>query len=68
MNFRHRASKELLTRYAQAPGQEYSVADLQGIGKIEQGVSGGVAWEKSALMGARVKTVKRRSRPFAKPC
>jgi hypothetical protein len=30
--------------------------ELEGIGKIEAGTSGDVAWEKSAIMGPRVKT------------
>jgi len=46
--------KGKLTRYA-APGREYSIVDLQGIGAIESGISGGVAWEKSVLLGPRIK-------------
>jgi hypothetical protein len=45
-----------LTRYAAAPDKEYSVVELGPIGKIESGVSGGVAWEKSAILGPRVKS------------
>lgn len=45
-----------LTRYASAPDKEYSVVELGPIGKIESGVSGGVAWEKSALLGPRLKS------------
>ncbi len=45
-----------LTRYAMAPDKEYSVVELGPIGKIESGVFNGVAWEKSAILGPRVKS------------
>jgi zinc protease len=45
-----------LTRYAMAPDKEYSVVELGPIGKIESGYTDGVAWEKSAILGPRVKT------------
>jgi hypothetical protein len=45
-----------LTRYATAPDKEYSVVELGPIGKIESGVFSGVAWEKSAILGPRVKS------------
>ena len=45
-----------LTRYALAPDKEYSVVELGPIGKIESGVSGGIAWERSALLGPRLKS------------
>ena len=45
-----------LTRYAMAPDKEYSVVEMGPIGKIESGVFNGVAWEKSAILGPRVKT------------
>jgi hypothetical protein len=46
--------KGKLTRYS-APKQEYSLIELEGIGTIESGMSGGVAWEKSVLLGPRIK-------------
>lgn len=48
--------KAPLTRYAAAPDKVYVVIEIEGIGKIEQGVSEGIAWEKSAMQGAHVKT------------
>src|SRR6185295_11435104 len=45
-----------LTRYSQEPDKEYSVVELGPIGKIESGMSGGVAWEKSAVLGPRLKS------------
>jgi zinc protease len=45
-----------LVRYAMAPDREYSVVELGPIGKIESGFTDGIAWEKSAILGPRVKT------------
>lgn len=45
-----------LTRYAMAPDKEYSVVELGPIGKIESGFTNGVAWEKSAILGPRIKS------------
>ena len=45
-----------LTRYAIAPDKEYSVVELGPIGKIESGFTDGIAWEKSAILGPRLKT------------
>jgi hypothetical protein len=44
-----------IVQYAAAPDRYYSSLDIEGIGKVEMGVTDGVAWEKSALMGARIK-------------
>jgi len=46
--------KGAMTRYAADPDQTYTVLDIEGVGKIEMGASGGVAWEKSAILGPRV--------------
>jgi hypothetical protein len=35
---------------------QYTVVELPGIGKMESGVVNGIAWEKSALQGPRVKS------------
>jgi hypothetical protein len=53
--------KGALSRYSQAPDNEYTSVDIPGVGKLEQGVSGGVAWEKSALLGARIKSGEERA-------
>jgi|KBSMisStaDraftv2_1062788.scaffolds.fasta_scaffold18844_2 hypothetical protein len=45
-----------LTRYAMAPDKEYSALELGPIGKIESGFSNGVAWEKSVILGPRIKS------------
>jgi zinc protease len=46
--------KGAMTRYSADPDQSYTVLDIEGVGKIEVGTSGGVAWEKSAILGPRV--------------
>ena len=44
-----------LKRYAMAPDKEYSVVELEALGKIESGVHSGVPWEKSVILGPRIK-------------
>lgn len=44
-----------LIRYSAAPDKEYSSLQLGPLGKAESGFSGGVAWEKNAITGPRVK-------------
>jgi len=48
--------KGTITRYEAEPDNYYATLEIPGIGKIEMGVAGGVAWENSALMGPRVKS------------
>ena len=45
-----------LTMYSQAPDKSYAVVDIQGVGKMEEGTDGTVAWELSPITGARVKS------------
>jgi hypothetical protein len=40
----------------QEEGKSYTSIDFPGIGKVEEGFDGTVAWEMNALQGARVKT------------
>jgi len=61
MEFPAQGLKGTLTRYAAAPGNEYSLIEIEGIGKIETGVSGGVAWEQTAILGPRVKSGEERA-------
>lgn len=48
--------KGTLERYSQAPDNSYTAIEFTGVGKFEQGVENGVAWEKSNLLGPRVKS------------
>jgi len=45
-----------ITMYEAEPGKNYTSVDIPGIGLVEDGTDGTVAWEKSALQGARIKT------------
>ncbi|MBV8841937.1 MAG: DUF620 domain-containing protein [Bryobacterales bacterium] len=53
--------KGAIVQYSAAPDKYYSSLDIDGIGKVEMGVVDGVAWEKSALLGARIKTGEERA-------
>jgi hypothetical protein len=54
IDFPAQGLKGKLTRYL-APSEEYSLMELDAIGTIESGISDGVAWEKSVLLGPRIK-------------
>ena len=56
LDFPAQGLKGTVSRYAAAPDRSYSLLDIDGVGKIEMGVSDGIAWEKSALLGPRVKS------------
>lgn len=45
-----------LTIYQDSGNNYYTSIDVPGIGLMESGVTNGVAWENSALQGARIKT------------
>lgn len=47
--------KGTITAYQAAPNKNRVIIDLEGIGKIESGSDGVVAWENSALQGPRIK-------------
>jgi len=48
--------KGTITSYSSAPNLAYAVIDLAGVGKLEEGTDGKIAWENSALQGARIKS------------
>src|SRR5882762_8372120 len=50
-----RGLKGTMTVYQAAPDKELAIIDFEGIGKIESGSNGEVAWESSAMQGPRVK-------------
>jgi hypothetical protein len=45
-----------VTMYEAEPAKNYTAVDIPGIGLVEDGTDGTIAWEKSALQGARLKT------------
>ena len=55
MEFVGKNIKGNLTMYRSAPGNMKMIMEIPGIGKIEDGVTDGIAWSKSAIQGPRVK-------------
>src|SRR5437868_6872701 len=55
LEFTGRGLKGTITIYQSAPNKNRAVIDLEGIGKIESGSDGEVAWENNAMQGPRVK-------------
>jgi hypothetical protein len=45
-----------VTMYEAEPAKNYTSVEIPGIGLVEDGTDGTIAWEKSALQGARLKT------------
>jgi hypothetical protein len=45
-----------VTMYEAEPAKNYTAVEIPGIGLVEDGTDGTIAWEKSALQGARIKT------------
>jgi hypothetical protein len=44
------------TRYSAEPAEAYSVVEIDGVGKIEDGIDKGVAWDKNPMLGPKIKT------------
>jgi hypothetical protein len=44
-----------VVRYAQSPDKYYASMELPGVGPIEMGFAEGISWEKSAILGPRIK-------------
>jgi hypothetical protein len=55
IDFTGRGLKGTLTIYQAAPDKNVEIIELEGIGQIESGSNGDVAWENSALQGPRIK-------------
>jgi len=48
--------KGSMTRYSAEPAEEYSIVEIEGVGKIEEGIDKGVAWDKNPMLGPRIKS------------
>lgn len=48
--------KAKITRYASEPDNYLASVEITGIGKMDTGVTGGVAWDNSVVLGARIKS------------
>jgi len=55
MEFSGRGIKGSMTVYQAEPDKNLSIIEIEGIGKIESGSNGEIAWENSALQGPRIK-------------
>jgi zinc protease len=55
MEFKAMGLKGKITTYGAEPDKKYSEVLLDGIGKMQEGVNGDVAWSMSAMQGPRVK-------------
>jgi hypothetical protein len=42
--------------YSAWPNKSYAIIEIPGVGNIEEGTTGDMAWENSALQGARIKS------------
>ena len=55
MEFTGKGIKGTVTAYSDVSNNNYTVIEIEGVGKIEQGVYNGTAWESSAIQGSRIK-------------
>jgi outer membrane lipoprotein-sorting protein len=56
VEFAAQGLKGSMTHYAAAPDKSYTVIELDGIGKMEEGVINGTVWDKNPMLGPRVKS------------
>src|SRR6476659_1832212 len=54
MEFVGRGIKGTVTRYSDVSNNTYSSGQIEGVGKLEEGVYKGQAWENTAMMGPRL--------------
>jgi hypothetical protein len=48
--------KAKVTRYASEPDSYVASVEITGIGKLDTGVTDGIAWDNSVVLGARIKS------------
>lgn len=56
MEMKAQGIKGKFLSYSQSNGDTLMAVEIEGAGKIDQGVTGGVSWENSAMAGPRIKT------------
>jgi len=56
LEFTGKGVKGTITVYQTEPAKIHAVIEIDGIGRIDSGSNGEVAWENSALQGARIKS------------
>ena len=55
MEYKAQGLKGTVIRYADVSGNYYSSLNIAGIGLVEMGVRDGIAWERSDVLGPRIK-------------
>ncbi len=48
--------KGTMTRYSAEPAQVYSLVEIEGVGRLEDGIDKGVAWDKNPMLGPKLKS------------
>jgi hypothetical protein len=48
--------KGSITRYSAEPAEEYSIVEIEGVGKMEEGSAKGIAWDKNPMLGPHIKS------------
>jgi len=61
MEFTGKGVKANMTMYHAEPAKSYTVVEIEGIGKMEEGTDGSTVWDRSALKGPRIKTGEERA-------
>jgi hypothetical protein len=61
LEFTGKGVKAHITSYQAAPNKSYTVVEIDGIGKMEEGTDGSLVWERSALKGPRLKSGEERA-------
>jgi hypothetical protein len=56
MEYAAQGLKGAIVRYAAVPDLYYATLEIPGLGAIQMGVKDGVAWERSDILGPRIKT------------
>ncbi len=56
MEFVGKGIKGKIASYEAEPNKNFTLADLEGVGKVESGTDGDVFWERSAITGPRIKS------------
>ncbi len=59
--FTGKGVKARITSYQAAPNKSYTMIEIEGIGKMEEGTDGSVVWERSAIKGPRLKSGEERA-------
>lgn len=56
MELKAQGLKGSVLRYSAEPAEAYSIVEIEGVGKIEDGIDKGVAWDKNPMLGPKIKT------------